>query len=334
MPGAAIFMPRRGAAATPVSAQRDLHTRRSLLLRALATAAARRSGRIRVAGKGGSGRPAPSAATKPSGRRKTPRSPLAASPPKAPRRQGNARPRPAPSSSAASSSSVLRGGPLSVPLRGGAHFPFDGRIQLPRGVFEDVAAELMMRRRRGGLGHAPRLLVFGLGYDTPVWQHVARAAGGRVVFTEQNKRFVDMNPSAAVLYIPDTAWRTGTDFGIDMAPAESLMRPPLERMAQLLELRGTGEAGAAAAATGPLEELRFDAVVVDGPTGVTGGRQTACWWASMLAAEGAPIYVDDVNRPRDMRYMRTYLGAPRFKELRRWKTGRKLTAKLRRVGPG
>jgi SAM-dependent methyltransferase len=192
-----------------------------------------------------------------------------------------------------------------------ADVAFD-KIQLPVAVLADMAEEIARR------GPAPRVLVFGLGYDTPVHQHITARAGGRIVFVEQNDDYIAMNPTASVLRWPASKW--GTRVGDGMVDDEQLPPAPRKQLARLLGIRQ--------------RELAFDVVLVDGPTGYNDGqpgRQGACMWASRLVKPGGVVYVDDANRSLERASITRYLNRPAFRKQASWAQAGKRTVKVQRL---
>lgn len=187
-----------------------------------------------------------------------------------------------------------------------------GKIQLPMTVLADIAEEI------GRRGPAPKVLVFGLGYDTPVHRHVTARAGGEVVFVEQNDEYIAMNPTATVLRWPAGKW--GTRVGKGMVRDAALSPIPRRSLAKLMGVRE--------------KDLAFDVVVVDGPTGYNDmqpGRQGACFWASRLVKRGGVVYVDDANRKLERASMNRYLNRPAFKRQASWSQAGKRTVKVLRA---
>jgi hypothetical protein len=161
-------------------------------------------------------------------------------------------------------------------------YPIDPRVQLSRDLIVDVVQEITRR-------HRPRILIFGLGYDTPMWQHFAKVAGGTVVFVEENEQYIKLNPTAHVIKVAPHQWHTYVGDGT------------LEPDANLLAVHPS------------LAGSLFDVILVDGPTGYgpdRPGRQGACRWAALLSAPAAAIYIDDSERPIEAQSIVRYFHTP------------------------
>jgi hypothetical protein len=185
-----------------------------------------------------------------------------------------------------------------------------GSIQIPFCVLADVANEIAAV----GKARPPRVLVFGLGHDTPVYRHFVGRAGGKLIFVEESEQWMPKDGTLA-LHVPAQRWSTRVDGGL--VETEALL--PVERQA-LEELLGEG----------PLE---FDLVIVDAPTGYAAGcpgRQGACWWASQLVRPGGIVYVDDAERALEAASVARYLAAPGFERAGQWDTCGKITLKMKR----
>ncbi len=160
----------------------------------------------------------------------------------------------------------------------------DKRIQLSHELIRDMIREISSRS-------CPRVLIFGLGYDTPLWQRAVEDASGQVVFVEENDTYISMNPSANVLKVTVEEW--GTKVG------NGSLQPDTHLLGIHPELVGK----------------EFDVILVDAPTGFSSqrpGRQGACIWASLLASSGAAIYVDDTERLIEARSIKRYFVKPDF----------------------
>jgi hypothetical protein len=182
-------------------------------------------------------------------------------------------------------------------------------MQLPLEMLADVATEIMRLER-------PRVLVFGLGYDTPVYQHFVEQKGGKLVFVEENPDFIARYPAAKALKITAVDWGTCVQEGL--RATELLLNLPRAKLAKLAEEEDPAR-------------LAFDLIVVDGPTGygpTNPGRQGACYWASLLAAKRGIVYVDDMNRTLEQKAVGEHLSS--FARVAEWRKEKKHTIKLQR----
>lgn len=177
----------------------------------------------------------------------------------------------------------------------------DPRVQLAHSVIHDIVYEIQRRQNS-------RVLVFGLGFDTPIWKEAARNSSCSVIFVEENPQFIALNSHTMMVYVSASAWGTKVDKGHLVDDSELCEIPDC------------------------LASLKFDVILVDGPTGyspTSPGRQGSIWWSSQLCAPGGVIYIDDAHRPIESKSVERYFHEPGFSAV--WKNKeRNGMVKLRR----
>ncbi len=134
-----------------------------------------------------------------------------------------------------------------------------------------------------------RLLVFGLGNDSLMWQEVNQ--GGKTVFLEDNdqwfSKFMGSDKAAAhgiEAYKIDYPYR--------MTEWQSLLDQP-EKLA--LEMPT------------PIAKADWDVILVDGPEGGIVGRMSSIYMSTLLAKKGGYVFVHDCERPVEKAYTDRYL---------------------------
>lgn len=153
----------------------------------------------------------------------------------------------------------------------------------------ELAAVVAAVRQRPGC----RLLVFGLGNDSPFWAAVNRR--GRTVFLEDDPAWRE----AVCRRHPELIARQ-VRYGTRLPEWRELLGRPAELEMSLPEGVGFGE---------------WDVVLVDGPAGwadSTPGRMKSIYAAARLAASGGDVFVHDCDRPAECAYSDRYLTAPRL----------------------
>lgn len=142
-----------------------------------------------------------------------------------------------------------------------------------------------------------RLLVFGVGRDTPLWLDVNR--GGTTVFLEDVKRWADFAREAS----PGS-----TVYHVDYGLTRRFLWPLMRRLApERLMMRDL-----------PAEvlETSWDVILVDAPRGTrwsAPGRMKSVYTASVLGAKsGADVFVHDCHRAVERESADQFLRPERF----------------------
>lgn len=162
---------------------------------------------------------------------------------------------------------------------------YDSRIQIDKNVIDDVFQVFHVFRK---LNKAPKMLVFGLGYDSKLWYH---GNNGNTFFIEDNDEYISLGkksiPSDHIFkYNYDTTCRTS------MRLTDSQIREfkiPTE-IARLTP---------------------FDIIIIDGPAGWrqdAPGRLIPIYWSTLLSKPGTIIYVDDSDRNLEKYCIEKFLG--------------------------
>lgn len=137
-----------------------------------------------------------------------------------------------------------------------------------------------------------RLLVFGCGYDSILWQKVN--SGGVTAFLEDNDAWISI--SQQQMHIQNVH---KVCYGTCVSAWKSLLN---EGKKLLLELPRE------------IQNMRWDVVLVDGPAGYNDeqpGRIRSIYIASRLVAKGGVVFVHDCERPLEHHYCERYLGERR-----------------------
>jgi len=146
----------------------------------------------------------------------------------------------------------------------------DSRAQISPAQIEVIASTIRART-------PARLLVFGLGHDSALWQSLNPA--GRTIFVESSPEWRErLRPSLAASTI------VAFDFAAHGCVGDALARTAgtLAGIAMPPELSGT-----------------WDIIFVDGPAGYhmsDPGRALPLYWASRLMRRSTHVFVDDYNR--------------------------------------
>jgi len=143
---------------------------------------------------------------------------------------------------------------------------------------------------------ACRMLVFGVGRDTPLWLDVNK--GGTTVFLESVAKWAafarEASPGSRV-------------YDVDYGRARRFMWPLLRRSPERLMMKDL-----------PREVLDtpWDVILVDAPRGTnwrTPGRMKSVYTASVLGAKSkADVFVHDCNRRLEQESSDQFLGPERF----------------------
>ena len=142
-------------------------------------------------------------------------------------------------------------------------------IQLAGEVVGDILCELS-----GNM----KMLVFGLGHDSPLWFHATK---GNICFVEHDRTYIELNrmvvPMATIIH--------HTYEGITVSNGRCLKDSEIESFVPPAEL---------------LKEAPFDLILIDGPPGWKPhhpGRLLPIHWSSRhLAQSGSIFYIDDCTR--------------------------------------
>jgi hypothetical protein len=149
---------------------------------------------------------------------------------------------------------------------------YNKKIQLATYVINDVLS----------ICDGKKMLVFGLGYDSPLWYN---ASNKNTYFIEHNEEYIKLNPDIdennIIFYeYNDISVSKSIDLLKNNAENDFLSRINIPD--KLLEL------------------APFDIIIVDGPTGYNDncpGRMIPLYWSQKyLSNENTIIYVDDCNR--------------------------------------
>jgi len=150
---------------------------------------------------------------------------------------------------------------------------YNKKIQLATYVINDVLS----------ICDGKKMLVFGLGYDSPLWYN---ATNKNTYFIEHNEEYIKLNPDIdennIIFYkYDDISVNKSIDLLKNNTENEFLDRINIPD--RLLEL------------------APFDIIIVDGPTGYNDncpGRMIPLYWCQKyLSNENTIIYVDDYIRP-------------------------------------
>ena len=157
----------------------------------------------------------------------------------------------------------------------------DARAQISPAQIEVIASAI--RARAPG-----RLLIFGLGHDSPLWQ--ALNPGGETIFVEASPDWIERLrprlPQATILSF---------DFAAHGSVGDA-MALPHARLAAI---------SMPAALAGP-----WDVILVDGPAGYhmsDPGRALPLYWASRLMQRATHVFVDDYNRALERHFTDLYI---------------------------
>lgn len=162
-----------------------------------------------------------------------------------------------------------------------------------------------------------RLLVFGVGRDSPMWRDLN--PNGTTLFLEHDRRWLhevrSRHPDLDVLPVTYTTnieeWR------------ELLDRPARLQLDLPDRVRGT----------------RWDVLIVDGPPGMSAamqdgmaepihGRMQSIAAARDLVTDGGVVFVDDTNREVESKYAYKFLGSGAGRRLFTWRSRRRNGAKV------
>ncbi len=122
----------------------------------------------------------------------------------------------------------------------------------------------------------PKMLVFGLGYDSRMWYE---GNNKNTFFVEDKQKFIDLNTKyISIDNIIKYKYNTTVNKSLSLSDDNIMKFELIDKLKQL----------------GP-----FDIIIVDGPEGYNNdkpGRLIPCYWATLLSKKGTIIYIDDTNR--------------------------------------
>lgn len=191
--------------------------------------------------------------------------------------------------------------------------PRKGSIRKKLNYWKDWAVFSILRKRYGGIqlkvaellrivnavrdSEDCRLLIFGMGYDSPFWNRINR--NGSTIFLEDYEPWFDK----ISLKYPDLETYLVT-YPCNMTQWKEVIDQP-ERLAIALPEN--------------LENEKFDVILVDGPRGHRftedqPGRMSSIYMASQLVGRGGYVFVHDAEREVERTYSSRYLGEARLVE--------------------
>ena len=141
-------------------------------------------------------------------------------------------------------------------------------------------------------GPGCRLLVFGLGNDTPLWLRLNK--DGHTQFLESSENWIEKS----MLLYPGLNVAIMPTFGFTVASSAILTERELSACEMPSFLRGS----------------TWDVIVVDGPPGhrqTDPGRAVAIYWAANLATPSTDVFVDDYDRRLERRFADEFLSRRR-----------------------
>jgi hypothetical protein len=163
----------------------------------------------------------------------------------------------------------------------------DSRItHYTKNIQTDVAVINDIAKTWYDLEGPKKMLVFGLGYDSPMWYAMTDKA---TYFVEDDIRYINSNPSIDPSHIAFYKYETtvGKSFKMTEEEIDAFLIPPT-----LL-------------ANGP-----YDLIYIDGPRGYDNsmpGRLLPIYWSKKyLSKPGTVIYIDDSNRPLETYCIQKY----------------------------
>lgn len=149
---------------------------------------------------------------------------------------------------------------------------YNNHIQIDKKVINDVLTNSINKK----------MLVFGLGYDTPLWYN---ATNQNTYFIEHNEKYIKLNsniPKKNIIFYPYE--------NISVKKSIYLLKNNIaDNFLNEIDIP-----------TNLLELAPFDIIIIDGPTGFDDncpGRMLPLYWAKKyLSNKNTLIYVDDCNR--------------------------------------
>lgn len=153
---------------------------------------------------------------------------------------------------------------------------YNKNIQMDKRIIQDIYDSLKLYKN-------PKMLVFGLGYDSNLWYNITNK---NTFFIEHNQEYIDLNKEIAYDHIIKYDYN-------DISVSKSMNILKNNSFSKELEQYKIPEK--------LLEQKPFDIIIIDGPTGYNNecpGRLLPIYWSkNMLSKSGTIIYVDDSNRP-------------------------------------
>ena len=146
---------------------------------------------------------------------------------------------------------------------------YNSKIQLHPNVIDDICVDSHSSENK-------KTLVWGLGYDTPLWWNIS---GQNAYFVESEDKYIDLNRD-----IPDSHIIKYTYPDINVK--QSLLHPDKYTSRKVPE--------------NILKLGSFDIIIIDGPYGNSlkgPGRLLPIYWSlNYLSKQNTIIYIDDSNR--------------------------------------
>jgi hypothetical protein len=151
-------------------------------------------------------------------------------------------------------------------------------IQTAKTVMQTILMDVLNRSN-------PKMLVFGLGYDSALWYN---ATNCNTFFVEDNKKFIEMNDEINKDKIVYYKYDTKVADGLLSKVKHKYVEPP----------------------TYLLENGSYDIIFIDGPAGWNmkcPGRVLPIFWCEKLLNVGGTVYIDDANRDLEKRAIENFL---------------------------
>eukprot|EP00747_Dinoflagellata_sp_TGD_P071296 gnl/TRDRNA2_/TRDRNA2_156974_c0_seq1.p1 gnl/TRDRNA2_/TRDRNA2_156974_c0~~gnl/TRDRNA2_/TRDRNA2_156974_c0_seq1.p1 ORF type:complete len:392 (+),score=35.99 gnl/TRDRNA2_/TRDRNA2_156974_c0_seq1:130-1305(+) len=176
----------------------------------------------------------------------------------------------------------------------------DAKQQLKGVVLDSICQQMRLLRRARGSSGQTNMLVFSVGYDSPLW--MSMNAHGSTQFIEDDAQWVDMQPDPVKQATSIIKYETS------MPEADTILCNYKRLGALVPQL--------------PPKVLNtcWDLIVVDGPLGVgyneerkswDHGRMASIYAASQLAGDHTAIFVDDCDRRVESLYTLWHMSAKR-----------------------
>jgi|LauGreDrversion4_2_1035121.scaffolds.fasta_scaffold40437_3 hypothetical protein len=161
---------------------------------------------------------------------------------------------------------------------------YNKNIQMDKRIIQDIYESLKCHKN-------PKMLVFGLGYDSKLWYNITNK---NTFFVEHNQEYIDLNKDIADTNIIKYDYN-------DISVSKSMNILKNKSFSKDLDQYKIPEK--------LLEQKPFDIIIIDGPTGYNNecpGRLLPIYWSkTILSKSGTIIYVDDSNRPLENKSIKT-----------------------------